>query len=291
MAGYLEHLREDRGLSPGTVSRRQAQIRDYLAFLEGRRNSLLEMRLEDVDAYLAGLAGAGKSRSVLQSRAIAVRDFLRFLAAEGAHSQDLSRWVEAPRGYRDATVPPHFTWPEIEQLLTSVEEGQDPLSLRDRAMLALLCSYGLRSQEVAALGLDDIDWPGDRLLIVCRKGTRPLVLPLLEVVRIAVQQYLEKGRPRATPHRQVILSGSGCPMRATDIHRRLKVLTRRAGLGDGRGPHAIRRAVGTRLVEQGWGLGEVAQVLGHGSIDSTRVYLRLSLRFLRDVADNYAELI
>lgn len=205
-------------------------------------------------------------------------------------SCDLSRWVEGPRSYRDATVPPHFTWQEIEQLLVSVT-GEDALALRDRAMLSLLCSYGLRSHEVVGLALDDIDPRHDRLQIVDRKGGNPLTLPLLEGVKATLAQYITQGRRPAGPYQQVLLSRHGHPLRAAQVSGRLGVLTVRAGLPGRRGAHAIRRAVGTRLVDQGWGLGEVAQVLGHRSIDSTRVYLRLSLGSLRDVADNYAELI
>lgn len=287
---YLEHLREDRGLTDHTLSHHRTGVRDFLAFLDDRGILLQDLKIEDVDAYLGALAAAGKSRSVLQYRAIAVRGFLRFLAAEGALPWDFSGWVEAPRSYRDSTVPPHFSWQQVEQLLAAVE-GESAVSLRDRAMLAVLCVYGLRSQEVVGLTLDDIDSSHDQIRIVERKGGRPLVLPLIEVVKVTLERYLDGGRPQDTPHRQVFLSRRGLPLRSTAVSCSLKRLTLRAGLGDGRGAHALRRAVGTRLVEQGWGLGEVTQVLGQDSIDSARVYLRLSTQLLRDVADNYAELL
>jgi len=168
--------------------------------------------------------------------------------------------------------------------------GEDPLSLRDLAMLALLCCYGLRSQEVAGLTLDSIDWAHQRLQIPLRKNDRPLLLPLVEAVKIALQRYLKTGRP-VTTHRQIFISRWGTPLRSAEISRRLRALTKRAGLPGERGAHAIRRAVGTRLVEEGWGLAEVAQILGHGSLDSPRVYLRLSTKLLQDVALNYAELL
>jgi len=247
-----------------------------------------QVKLVDVDAYLFGLAEAQKSASVLVLRAMAVRGFLKFLAAEGILSKDLSPWVQGPRSYRDATVPPHFTWPELEQLCSSIT-GEDPLCLRDLAMLAVLCAYGLRSQEVAGLTLDCIDWVHDRLLILRRKNDRPLVLPLTDGVKIALQQYLKNRL--STAHQEVFLSRRGQPLCSAQISRRLRVLAKRAGLPEGRGAHAIRRAVGTRLVEQDWGLGQVALVLGQGSIDSARIYLRISSQLLRDVALNYGELL
>ncbi len=285
---YLEHLRQDRGLCPPTLSHHGRGSRDFLAFLEHREVPLNQVKLVDIDAYLFGLAEARKTRYVLQYQAIAVRGFLRFLAEEGILSRDLSRWVQGPRSYRDAAIPPAFTWSELEQLCSSVTD-EDPLFLQDLAVLALLCSYGLRSQEVVGLTLNGIDWIHDRLLILQRKNGRPLILPLLEGVKVALQQYLN-GRP-STAHQEVFLSRQGQPLRSAQISRRLRLLAKRAGLPGRRGAHAIRRTVGTRLVEQGWGLGEVALILGHGSIDSARVYLRISSKLLRDVALNYGELL
>ena len=286
---YLEHLRQDRGLGPKALSDARRGVRDFLTFLEPRGVQLEQVELADVDAYLGALADAQSSASLLKIRAIAVRGFLRYLSAEGILARDISGWVEGPRSYRDATVPPCFTWRELEQLCSSVT-GEDPLGLRDLAMLALLCCYGLRSQEVAGLTLDSIDWAHQRLQISLRKGDRPLLLPLVEAVKIALQRYLKTGRP-VTTHRQIFISRWGTPLRSAEISRRLQALTKRAGLPGERGAHAIRRAVGTRLVEEGWGLAEVAQILGHGSLDSPRVYLRLSTKLLQDVALNYAELL
>ncbi len=263
-------------------------MREFLAFLEHREISLGQVKLTDVDAYLFQLAAAQKSKSVLQSRAIAVRGFLRFLAAEGILSKDLSCWVQGPRSYRDATVPDAFTWLELEQLCSSLTR-EDPLFLRDLAMLALLCSYGLRSRELVELTLDDIDWAHNRLQISQRKNDRPLVLPLNEGVKIALQQYLSRRPP--TVHQVIILSRRGQPLCSAQISCRVRLLAQRAGLSGRRGAHAIRRAVGTRLVEQGWGLGEVALLLGHNSIDSARVYLRISCKLLREVASNYGDLL
>lgn len=287
-AEYLEHLRQDRGLCPSTLSHRGWGVREFLAFLEHREVSLSQIKLVDVDAYLFQLAAAQKSGSVLQNRAIAVRGFLRFLAAEGIHSRDLSRWVQGPRSYREATIPLAFTWSELEQLCSSVTR-EDPLFLRDLAMLALLCSYGLRSQEVVGLTRNGIDWAHNRLLILQRKNNRPQILPLTEGVKVALLQYLSC-RP-STAHQEVFLSRRGQPLCSAQISCRLRLLAKRAGLPGRRGAHAIRRAVGTRLVEQGWGLGEVALILGHGSIDSARVYLRISSKLLRDVASNYGDLL
>jgi integrase/recombinase XerD len=115
------------------------------------------------------------------------------------------------------------------------------------------------------------------------------VLPIPDGYKIALHKYFKNRL--STAHQEVFLSRRGQPLCSAQISRRLRVLAKRAGLPEGRGAHAIRRAVGTRLVEQDWGLGQVALVLGQGSIDSARIYLRISSQLLRDVALNYGELL
>jgi site-specific recombinase XerD len=285
LALYLDFQREHRGLRD--CRRHRAGVREFLDFVAGRGVDLARLGLGEVDAFLAEVARRA-STPVLQNRGVALRGFLRFAAGEGWMDRDLSGWVETPRTWRESTLPPHFTWAELEQLVASVR-GDEALALRDRALLALLCCLGLRAGEAAALKLEDVEWEGQRLWLTGGKRGVPVTLPLMPTLGRVLQAYVEGGRPTGTPFRELLLSHRGRPLTGATVSGRLRQLTRKAGLGDRRGAHAVRRAVGTRLVELGWGLAEVAQVLGHASIDSTRVYLRLSPEFLRDVADNYAE--
>lgn len=206
-------------------------------------------------------------------------------------AHDLSVFIESPRIYRDATVPPHFTWEEVSRLMDAIK-GDDFVAWRDRAMLMLLSTYGLRSAEVTGLTLDDIDWVNDRIRIVERKGGVWTTLPLMPRVKAVLQHYVQHVRPRV-PHRALLLARRtfGPLYGPRAVGERVVVLAARAGLGGGRAGHAVRRAVGTRLVEQGWGVGAVAQVLGHRSLRSTLLYVRLSMEMLRDVADNYSDLL
>jgi site-specific recombinase XerD len=120
----------------------------------------------------------------------------------------------------------------------------------------------------------------------------PLVLPLLPVVEIALYDYITKGRPPGSPFRELMLSKKGQPMKQGQVLTgRLHHLVAQAGLKGGRGCHALRRAVGTHLVEQGCALEHVALILGHKKMGSAKVYLRLSMESLREVAENYGEVL
>ena len=291
LGGYLEFLRRHRGISASWMQHQRTALRDFLAYLAGSGLSPAEVRPEDLDGFLMSVSAVARSKRYLCGRAQAVRGFLRYLFAEEWLERDLSEFVETPRIYREATIPPHFTWSELEHMLASVT-GREQEALRDRALLCLLSAYGLRGGEVARLTLDDLDWTHEKLRMSGRKSGPDLVLPLLPAVRTPLIEYIRFGRPADTPYREIFLTGRGRPPRGGYwVTGRLHLLAARAGLPGSRGSHAARRAVGTRLVEQGWGLGAVGVILGHGNPRSTRVYLRLSMESLRDVADNYGEVL
>ncbi len=291
LAAYLSFIVKHRGLSQSAYRQNRKALQEFLDYLENRTISLKGVQVKDLDDFIRKAAALYMSKSYLKTRTTAIRGFFRYLFGEGWLSRDLSRAVESPRIYRDATVPPHFTWEELGQLLASIK-GEDPFALRDRAMLGLLCVYGLRSEEVVSLTLDDIDWTHKVLRIQNRKNGSSLALPLLPVVEAVLSQYIRKGRPSHVVFREVLLNRYEQPIKnGNSLSRRLHILTERAGLEGGRGCHAIRRAVGTHLVEQGCGLANVALILGHKSFQSVQVYLRLSRELLRDVADNYGEML
>lgn len=291
LSGYLSFLIRHKGFSSSAYRQYRKVVMEFLAFLGNHNISLPKIQVKDLDNFIIDVAEWGFGKKHMEARTTVLRGFLRYLFGEGWLKKDLSRFVESPRLYRDATVPPHFTWPELQQLIASVK-GHHPKAARDRAMLVLLCVYGLRSSEVAMLKLDDIDWTHKHLNVSGRKDGSFLMLPLLPAVEAVLTYYIRKCRPSNTPYREILLKNSGRPLgNGHAITDRLRILVKKAGLKGGRGCHAIRRAVGTRLVENGRGLSEVAATLGHKNLKSAQVYLRLSMEFLRDVADNYGEML
>jgi site-specific recombinase XerD len=288
---YDSFLVEHRGLGDSSRGQYRKALSEFVSFLESQGRTLAGLLVTDLDQFFLATAALGLSKVHLGLRVYAVRGFLRYLHGEGWLTEDLAPFVDGPRIYREANVPAHFTWEELRQLMESVQ-GESPTALRDRALLVLLCVYGLRSKEVAHLTLDDIDWTHALLRVPHRKMGTPLVLPLLPEVREVLAHYVRAGRPADAPHRVLLLTQRGKPFRdGWAVTSRIHELVGQAGLTGGRGAHAIRRAVGTRLVERGLGLGEVACILGHSQPDSARVYLRLSLELLRDVAAGYGELL
>ncbi|TRZ48868.1 hypothetical protein D4S03_09130 [bacterium] len=289
---YLTFLRCHRGLNAKSCRAHRKGVSEFLEYLKSHNLSLKTLKVEDLDGFMHSAAERARSKSYLCKRGVSVRGFLRYLFAEGWLVEDLSSFLETPRIYRNSSVPPHFAWGEVEQLFASAQ-GETPEALCDRALLALLCTYGLRQGEVALLTLDDVDWKHRVVHIRERKGGSGMTLPLVAPVESALKDYVMRGRPLESPYREVLLTRLSKPFdeNGGGVTKRVQVLAERAGLKRGRGAHSIRRAVETRLVEQGWGAGAVAKILGHENPDTVRTYLRLSVESLREVADNYGDLL
>lgn len=165
-------------------------------------------------------------------------------------------------------------------------EGDRPADIRDRAILMLLAIYGLRIGEVVRLRLADFEWEQELLTVVCPKTRRTRIYPLNRPVGDAVLRYLKEIRPRSS-HREVFLTLL-CPVRPLRAERWDIVGVRLRRLGVSilhHGPHVLRHACATHLLAQGLSLKEIGDHLGHQHPDTTRIYAKVDLIGLRQVAD------
>ena len=174
-------------------------------------------------------------------------------------------------------------------------DASNPCGHRDQAIVQCLATLGLRPGEVASLCLDDIDWRGGTLQIRARKNRRGAVLPLPRVVGQALVGYLSGERP-ATDERRVFVvhqeERRGKPLSSAAVSRVVARAVRRAGVDAPlAGAYVFRHTVASRMVREGASLKEVADVLGHRSLDTTRIYAKLDLPRLREVALPWPEVL
>jgi integrase len=173
----------------------------------------------------------------------------------------------------------------VERLFAGLDPNR-PADVRDRAILMLFAIYGLRESEVARLRLDDIDWEHDQLRVPRAKRREPQIYPILPSVGNALIRYLRSVR-RSSPHREVFLTLVS-PYRPLSVgglydmvSARLKALNVQSAH---HGPHCLRHACAARLVAEGLSLKEIGDHLGHRSSSATRVYAKVDLPGLREVA-------
>lgn len=283
---FMTHLEEVRGYAPSTI-RRQGQIAaEFLTWLRfsdapDRLSSLTTSDLEGFIRHLSKRMG----RVGLQKPIAIMRNFLRFLAADGTAPVGLDGTIERPRVYRQEQLPRSLPWSTVQALLGSINRNS-AIGKRDYAMFTLMTTYGMRACDVVALTLDDIHWRAGRVRIRQSKTGNPLELPLTDEAGSAIQDYLRKV-PRYGVHRQVFLrlKAPGGVLKPTAVIEAFQAWSGRSGLGiPFKGVHCIRHSYALHLLRQGVPLKTIGDVLGHRSPESTTAYLRLATEDLRTVA-------
>ncbi len=231
----------------------------------------------------------------------AVRALFRSQREHGHIDQSPADLLATPR--RGSHLPRVMKAPEVARLLDSIPAG-GPLELRDRALFELAYACGLRAEEIVTLNVADVDYDAEQLRVE-GKGSKTRFVPIGELALGAVRLYLERGRSaltraperdgtrqsvtlaptrsgRGTPGEQALfLSRSGRRLGTSDVRRRLRAWTTRAGIPGGISPHALRHSFATHLLDGGADLRSIQELLGHSSISTTQVYTRVESARLR----------
>jgi site-specific recombinase XerD len=240
-----------------------------------------DVRHRDVRRYAAGLSSAGAAAATVARKLASIRGLYGFLVRTERAGQNPAELVSSPK--RSEKLPKVLTTEQMRSLLERIP-GRTPLELRDRAMLELAYSCGLRCEEIVNLDTGAIDFESEQLRVL-GKGSKERILPVGEPAQRALERYLERGRRAlATEPREpaLFLSKSGRRLSNSDVTRRLGLWTREAALAGGISPHALRHSFATHLLEGGADLRTIQELLGHASISTTQVYTRVDAARLRD---------
>jgi integrase/recombinase XerC/integrase/recombinase XerD len=240
-----------------------------------------EIRHRDVRRYAAGLTAEGAAPATVARKLAAVRGLFDFLVRTGRVGQNPADLVSSPK--REEKLPRVLTSEQMRSLLEGIP-AHTPLELRDRAMLELAYSCGLRCEEIVNLECGALDHETEQLRVL-GKGSKERLLPVGEPAQRALRRYMERGRhalatdPRETA---LFLSKSGRRLSSSDVTRRLGIWVRQAALQGGVSPHSLRHSFATHLLEGGADLRTIQELLGHASISTTQVYTRVDAARLRE---------
>jgi integrase len=218
---------------------------------------------------------------------VAVRAVLRFLVYSGDIRAGLEAAVPAMRNWKHAALPRHVSTDDLERVLNLFRDASQR-SRRNRAILLLLARLGLRANEIVQLRLEEIDWRGSRLLIRRGKNRTERVLPLSQEVGDALAEYVIKARPRTGS--PVAFLNYRPPYRPLAGPSAVSTMAKRALLSIGFAPgprigaHTFRHTVASEMVSKGATFKEVADVLGHQSLQTTGIYAKLDIQALLAVA-------
>jgi integrase/recombinase XerD len=284
---FADYLIHEQGLSPRTSGSYCLTVEQFLDDLRMSGHSLKDLTITQIDeALIERITRRGHARRTVQDLTYALRGFFRYASRHGWCRSGLAEAIQAPRVFSQGSLPSGPSWEDVQRLLATTE-GDEPKAIRDRAILLVLAVYGFRSGEVIRLRLENFDWQREVLSLTRLKTQRAQIFPLSHTVGSAVLRYLQKVRPRSS-FREVFLT-LHAPIRplsggalASLVGRRLRAL----GVSLPRyGPHALRHACATHLLSEGLSLKEIGDHLGHQHPDSTRIYAKVDLVGLRQVAD------
>ncbi|MEJ8567263.1 tyrosine recombinase XerC [Elongatibacter sediminis] len=279
---FLDHLRDERGLSSRTID---AYARDL-----GRLQAeLAEHGIDDparvgeheVRAFVARLHRRGLGPRSLQRLLAAIRSFYRWLIREGHARANPAAGIRAPKAPRK--LPATLDADMITRLLDF--EAQTPLEKRDKAMMELFYSSGLRLAELAGLTWDRIDFASG-MVTVTGKGNKTRVVPL---GRMAAQALTAWRQERASlcgfSEPAVFVSNRGRPIAPRSIQSRIRHWAQRQGLPQNVHPHLLRHSFASHLLESSGDLRAVQELLGHSDISTTQIYTHLDFQHLARVYD------
>lgn len=279
-------MAQDQGFSSATIEYRCKSVRPFLEQLLEKNGSLEMIRVADIDSILAAKVNVEHyARISIRAYASSLRSFFRFAELRGWCSPGMATSIMAPRVFQQETLPSGPTW-EVVQAILDATAGNHPSLVRDHAMLMLFAVYGVRSGEVACLRLSDIDWQRDRIFFTRSKGAARHEFPLHPPIGTAIIRYLKEARPKS-PCREIFLTVHapiGPLSRGAIWYAVSRRLRERAPSLKHFGPHSLRHACATRLINEGLSLKEIGDHLGQRDPDATRIYAKVDLVRLREVA-------
>jgi integrase/recombinase XerD len=284
---FADYLSRERGPSPQTIQTYCPAVEKFLGDLERSGHTLADLTITPIDQTLIErISKGGYARSTVRGLARALRAFFRYAHQRGWCRDGLAEAIKAPRVFAGESLPAGPSWQDVQRLLACTE-GSRPIDIRDRAILMVLAVYGFRAGEVVRLRLEDFDWEREQLHLRRPKTQTSQLYPLSRCVGDAVLGYLKAVRPRCAL-REVFLSYRAPvrPLTRSALWPIVAARLRRLGVASPHhGPHALRHACATHLLAQGLSLKEIGDHLGHQRPDTTRLYTKVDLTGLRQVAD------
>jgi len=286
MLDFLAYLEFERGLSRNTLEAYRSDLLQFGRFLDERGATAAHASGPDVAEFLSGLAsakaGEPASAATVHRKAACLRSFYRHLRREGVRDSDPTAALTAPR--RGRRLPQVLTRGEVTSLLAQ-PRGDEPATLRDRALLELMYACGLRASEAIGLELADLDLD-EQVLRARGKGSKERLVPLGRAASGAARAYLDRGRSRLVrdpDERHLFVNFRGGHLTRQGLYKIVQRHARGAGLADRMSPHTLRHTFATHLLAGGCDLRSVQEMLGHADVATTQLYTHLSSQRLKDV--------
>lgn len=276
LQGFLEYIQLDKNYSPHTVKEYETDLQQFVQFLQEEAISSFE-EVEYVHArlFVTRLYDQKLARTTISRKISAIRTFFSYLSKELQVNSDAFQALFHPKQQKKL---PQFFYEEELQALFEAAQGEQPLDLRNMALLELLYATGMRVSELTNLERDALDLSYG-IVRVMGKGRKERYIPLGSFAQSALETYLETARPRlmkANDHAVVFVNHRGDPLTEMGVRHILQQIVKKSTLTKSIYPHMIRHTFATHLLNNGADMRTVQELLGHSSLSSTQIYTHVT---------------
>ena len=282
--GYRTHMRLEKHLSDNTIEsymRDLAQFAHYILRMYDVPPKKVEPEM--ISNYMSRLYELGREKSS-QARALSgIKSFFNYLLLEEIIDSSPAELIEAPKSARP--LPDTLSTEEIDRLIGSIEDSTTK-GLRDRAILEVLYSCGLRVSELCDLKLGDLFF-GEGYIRVIGKGDKQRLVPMSSIARSRIQLYMDVRSKERRKEEILFLNNRGKKLTRVMIFTIIKQAAQRAGIEKKISPHTFRHSFATHLLEGGANIRQVQELLGHENILTTEIYTHLDDSHLRQTLEEH----
>jgi integrase/recombinase XerD len=283
ISSFLTHVKVEKGLSVNTISAYHRDLVKFDVFIQKRKLNLEAITRDDLVDFLASLYRQKLDSKSVARHLVTLRNFFRFAQILGHITEDPSIHLESPKIRR--SLPGYLRLEEVERLLVQADM-KTPTGLRDRGMLEVLYSTGLRVSELIGLRITDIDFKVGCLRCI-GKGDKERIVPVGRKALAIVEKYLRDARAKllgkAPATNILFVNIRGRPLSRVGVWKILSTHGKRAGLRIALTPHMLRHSFATHLLERGADLRSVQLMLGHADISTTQIYTHVVEERLKQI--------
>ena len=283
ISSFLTHVKVEKGLASNTVAAYRRDLGKFDSFAQKRKVALETVSRDDLMDFLAGLYRQKLESKSVARHLVSLRNFFRYAQIHELIPADPSMNLESPKIRR--SLPGYLRLEEVERLLAQ-PDAKTALGMRDRAMLEVLYSAGLRVSELVGMRVTDLDSKVGCVRCI-GKGDKERIVPVGKKALSVVEKYLRDARPKlvrkASGSSTLFVNRRGAPLSRVGVWKILSAYGRRAGLRVPLTPHTLRHSFATHLLERGADLRSVQLMLGHADISTTQIYTHVVEERLKQI--------
>jgi integrase/recombinase XerD len=279
---FLSYLRVEKGLSDNTIQSYRRDMLKFVGFLDKQNLVTAKIQRQDVVKFLAMLYKRRLDSRSVARHLVTIRHFFRFSLLEGFIKEDPAATIESPK-FRQS-LPYFLSVEEVERLLAQPDTSS-AIGLRDKAIIELMYSTGVRVSELAGIRVGDLQLDAGCLRCI-GKGNKERLVPVGKKALAVVEAYMKKSRPellKDNASANLFLNQRGRPMDRVMIWKMMGRYGRKAALRKPLKPHTLRHSFATHLLDRGADLRSVQMMLGHSDISTTQIYTHVVEERLKQV--------